>query len=181
MQDPEEHLTILSSLAHITRQVGSKLSVHFPAMTNHLAVYPASLKEEESVELDNEIAEAAMTCIENLVKKCPMQVKERIPELYKLARETIKYDPNYSGDGDDIDMTDVEDDGWGGSDYGGEEDMNDDDTAWKVRKASTKIVDALVLACPGQLKDYWLMFVDLMSDRFSERDSNVKCDIFTVF
>ena len=98
-----------------------------------------------------------------------------------MARETIKYDPNYSGDGDDIDMTDAEDDGWGGSDYGGEEDMNDDDTAWKVRKASTKIVDALVTVCPGQLKDYWAMFIDLMSDRFSERDSNVKCDIFAVF
>ena len=77
--DPEEQLTILSSLAHITRQVGSKLAVHFPAMTNHLGAYPAGLRDEESIELDNEIAEAAMTCIENLVKKCPIQVKDHIP------------------------------------------------------------------------------------------------------
>jgi hypothetical protein len=54
-----------------------------------------------------------------------------------------------------------DDDGWGADDgYDDQDDMNDDDTAWKVRKSSVKIVDALVGAVPGFLKQFWGNFVD---------------------
>lgn len=78
-------------------------------------------------------------------------------------------------------MEDEEDDGgWGSDDF--DEDLNDDDdTAWKVRKSSIKIIDALITSCQSELKEYWIQYIDLMSKRFNERDDNVKLDLLMTF
>ena len=159
------------------------MTASYAALVNMLQVYPVQLSDEESVEIDNEITEASLTTIENLVRRCPIQAKDSVSQLFKLTKDCIKYDPNYAGDGDDDDedMASMEDDGWDDDGYGVEDGQDDDDTAWKVRKSSVKIVDALVQSCPSSLKQYWGQFVDLLSQRFSERDDNVKCDILGAF
>lgn len=58
---------------------------------------------------------------------------------------------------------------------------DDDDTAWKVRKGSVKIIDSIVINCPGHLEDYGDKYVDLLSTRFIERDDYVKIDIIETF
>ena len=77
-------------------------------------------------------------------------------------------------------MEDVEEQGWDSDFYDDEQD-DDDDTAWKVRKSAIKILDAIIVSCPVQMKEYWTMFVDLLSKRFIERDDNVKCEILETF
>jgi cullin-associated NEDD8-dissociated protein 1 len=75
-----------------------------------------------------------------------------------------------------------EDDGWGADDgYDDQDDMNDDDTAWKVRKSSVKIIEGLVATVPGFLKAKWGNFVDLLTERFNERSNTVKIDIMSTF
>lgn len=135
-----------------------------------------------SDETENDISEAAISTIENLVKKCPAQAKDMIPNLLKLVRGCISYDPNYNDTGDDdVDMDDDGDD-WGSEEgFVAEEEMGDDDTAWKVRKACTKVINALAVTCPGQLKKSWAEFIDLLVTRFRERVPNVKCDILYTF
>ncbi len=64
---------------------------------------------------------------------------------------------------------------------GDDDEQNDDDTAWKVRKSCVKIVDAITITCPTSLNQHWLMYIDLFTNRFSERDNNVKCDILETF
>ena len=68
-----------------------------------------------------------------------------------------------------------------GSDFYDDEQDDDDDTAWKVRKSAIKVIDAIIVSCPVQLKEYWSKFVKLLSGRFIERDDNVKCDILETF
>ena len=103
--------------------------------------------------------------------------------MYKLTNDCIRYDPNFQDDGgagEDMEMD--EDDGWGADDgYDDQDDMNDDDTAWKVRKSSVKIIEALVGSCPGFLKAKWGNFVDLLTERFGERSNTVKIDIMNTF
>ena len=70
--------------------------------------------------------------------------------------------------------------GWD-SDFIEDEQVDDDDTAWKVRKSAIKIIDAIIVSCPVQLKDYWSPFVKLLSSRLIERDNNVKCEIMESF
>lgn len=68
---------------------------------------------------------------------------------------------------------------WG--DDGGDQDQEDDDTAWKVRKSSIKIIEALVKSCPEKIRDQWREYVTLLSNRFIERTDHVKVDILVSF
>jgi cullin-associated NEDD8-dissociated protein 1 len=93
------------------------------------------------------------------------------------------YDPNFHYNSDaeqDADMQDEEEEGWGSDFYDDEQD-DDDDTAWKVRKSTIKIIDAIIVSCPSQLSEFWNGFADLLSKRFIERDDNVKCEILETF
>ena len=48
-------------------------------------------------------------------------------------------------------MDDVgEEDGWG-SEYDNENQDDDDDTAWKVRKGAVKLIGAIISACAHEL------------------------------
>jgi len=76
---------------------------------------------------------------------------------------------------------DMDDEGWG-DDYDGEDEQIDaDDTAWKVRKSAVKVIDAVIISCPAYLRDFWISYIQLLQSRFIERDDNVKCDILQTF
>jgi len=77
-------------------------------------------------------------------------------------------------------MYDDEEEGWGSDFYDDEQD-DDDDTAWKVRKGAIKIIEAIVVSCPSQLRDFWKQYLNLLSSRFIERDDNVKSEILETF
>jgi len=142
--------------------------------------------------LDNEIAEAALIAIENLIRKCPSEARSVVSLIYDLVSQAIAYDPNYQSDpaqganeqmmddedNQDADMDDQEYD-WASEMEDGQDD--DDDTAWKVRKGATKVIDAMVSSCPESLREYWQEYVALLERRFFERDENVKCDVFETF
>lgn len=117
-----------------------------------------------------------------MVRKCPAEAKPTLNSIFKLTSDKMTYDPNYHyNDDDDCEMANDEDEGGWGSDYFDDDQDDDDDTAWKVRKASIKIIDAVVTCCQSDLKDYWLKYADLLSRRFIERDDNVKLDLLKTF
>jgi cullin-associated NEDD8-dissociated protein 1 len=133
--------------------------------------------------MDNEISETALIAIENLILKCQNEARQTLKSLFQLTGKCLVYDPNYTyhddDDGADQDMDEGGED-WGSDFYDDEQD-DDDDTAWKVRKSSIKIIDAIIISCPVELKEYWAKYVELLSSRFNERDDNVKCNILETF
>jgi cullin-associated NEDD8-dissociated protein 1 len=136
------------------------------------------------LDIDNEISEACLIAIENMVRKCPNEAKPTLNSVFKLTSDKMAYDPNYHyNDDDDIEMANDDDEGGWGSDYFDDDQDDDDDTAWKVRKASIKIIDAVVTCCQSELSvnDYWLKYADNLSKRFIERDDNVKLDLLKTF
>lgn len=46
--------------------------------------------------MENEISEAALSSIENLIRKCSTEAKEYSETIIKLAKSCLYYDPNYS-------------------------------------------------------------------------------------
>ena len=72
-----------------------------------------------------------------------------------------------------------------GEEWGDDNDDNDqdydDDTAWKVRKSTIKIIEALVKSCPEKIRAQWKGYVTMLSDRFIERTDHVKVDILASF
>ena len=151
--------------------MGNKLSKYYKELVQQLTTYPATLEDEQSIDIDNEISEACLIAIESMVRKCPNEAKPTLNTIYKLTSERMTYDPNYhyNEDEDDQMMEDDAEDGWG-SDYFDDDQDDDDDTAWKVRKSSIKIIDAVVTCCYADLQDDWFKYADLLSRRFMERD-----------
>lgn len=70
-----------------------------------------------------------------------------------------------------------EEEGW--EDYSDTEAI--DDSSWKVRRASIRVIDAIIKSRPEVLAQLYDEFVDVFCTRFLEREENVKLDIFSTF
>jgi cullin-associated NEDD8-dissociated protein 1 len=68
-----------------------------------LREFPQKLNKENSNDIDNEIVEACLSTYENLLKKCPREVRQHVNEILALAKTLISYDPNYTYNEDDGD------------------------------------------------------------------------------
>jgi cullin-associated NEDD8-dissociated protein 1 len=152
--DKQDLLVQIQCISQIARSVGNKLASNFSTLIPLLSDEPRRLDVNNSNDLDNEICEAALNAIENLIRKCSNEAKQYIEMIFKLSSHCLVYDPNYNYTEDedvpDEDMQDEEGEGWGSDFYDDEQD-DDDDTAWKVRKSAIKIIDAIIVSCPLQL------------------------------
>lgn len=114
------------------------------------------MKEDESVDEDNELSETALTTLEAIVRKCPVEVGDHINELLRASFSLCEYDPNYqyNDDSEDEEMKGDDDEGWGDDEFsdGGDINADDDDTSWKVRRAAVAIIDMIVKTRPDQVK-----------------------------
>lgn len=174
-------LVQIQCIAQISRSVGNKLNNYFKILFPVLSQHARNLDFNQSQDLENEISEAAQNSIENLIRKCSLEAREFSTHIINLAKTCLVYDPNYQYNDDDCQdemMNDAENEGWG-SDFYDEEQDDDDDTAWKVRKAAIKIFNAFIASCP--LQEFWKEIVNRLSERFIERDDNVKCEILDTF
>lgn len=169
----------------MARTVGNKIATYLNDIFPLLCEFASQLSKEHSVDIDNEIAEACMSTFESLVKKCPREIGPYVERILDLAFELISYDPNYTYDeSGDTNMNDEEEDvgGWG-SDFEDENIGNedDDDTSWKVRRAASKTIEAIIASRPEMLKLFYQKYVKHLVNRFKERDDNVKCNILEAF
>lgn len=139
------------------------------------------MNKDASSDDDNELVEACLNTFESFIRKCPKEVSQYIKEMLSLVSVLLTYDPNYTY-GENNNMEDDEEGGWG-SDWEDNEQMadDDDDTSWKVRRASVKVIDAIIKTRPEMLRELYQSMVGNLIERFKERDENVKCDIFSTF
>ena len=114
-------LTQLQCISQISRCVGGKLGQNYDQLFSKLVQFPASLRDDTSEDIDNELAEASLLSIESLIRKCPDNAVPTLDGILKLTSEAITYDPNYNyADDDEMENDqDMEDEGW--DDYDGED------------------------------------------------------------
>ena len=58
---------------------------------------------------------------------------------------------------------------------------DDEDTSWKVRRAATKALSAIIAAYPNLLQELYTSSSRALTARFKEREETVKVDAFNVF
>jgi len=131
-------------------------------------------KEEES---DEELRENCLQTLEALVLRCPKEVTPHLDKIVGIALEYIKHDPNYA-EGDEEEM---ETDDAGDEDEGDDDDAEDDDVSWKVRRASAKVLHAVISTRPEHLQMFYDKVAPVLIARFKEREESVKGDIFNTF
>ena len=111
----------------------------------------------------------------------------------------MKYDPNYSYDDEEENLNDMNDndDNNENNDNDNDDDDNDnndnddnedngfgsddDDSSWKVRKASVRVLSAVILARPELSINLLKNCSNELIMRFKEREENVRLDILVCF
>ncbi|GAA6063291.1 hypothetical protein JCM10212_001410 [Sporobolomyces blumeae] len=175
-------LTSISLLSALARTSPSQLGPHIKTLVP-LILAAASTTSSHSEESQIEIKEGILTCLESIVVKLPQQAKDKelFDAIVAKAVELLKFDPNYAGDvaggDDDEEMDDGEDDELDDDDFEDEYD-DEDDTSWRVRRSSAKLLSACISTRPDLLSTFYRTVSPALIARFGDREETVKVEIW---
>ncbi|KAG0233459.1 Cullin-associated NEDD8-dissociated protein 1 [Actinomortierella wolfii] len=133
---------------------------------------------------DDELRENAIQALESFVLRCPSEISPYIEAIIDLSLKYLRHDPNYDdGDGDDDgdeDMGSEDEDEEDDEDDDGEY-SDDDDMSWKVRRASARILAAIIGTRQDLLGQLYSSIAPALINRFKEREETVRVEILQTF
>ncbi|CAF1035513.1 unnamed protein product [Didymodactylos carnosus] len=187
--------TYIQALTSICRLASQRLSDHMRDVIEITVSYIDNSSNSQQQQ-DDELIEYSLQAIETYLKRCPKETNEYVPKIIDLCLRYIKYDPNWN-DQDDEDEgkfslslfqkmsnnnADVDEEDDSEQDDKGQDDYSDDDdVSWKVRRASTKCLESVIITHHEMLNAYYKQIVPVLIERFNEREDTVKGDIFHCF
>lgn len=132
---------------------------------------------------DDEMRENCIQTFEAYIRRCPVIVNVCLRDIIGVCLENISHDPNYNYDADDDDdeAMDMDIDGDDEASESAEDYSDDDDLSWKVRRASAKCLEALIVSRPDLINDLFVAIGPELVSRFKEREDSVKADIIQTF
>ncbi|KAJ3095068.1 Cullin-associated NEDD8-dissociated protein 1 [Phlyctochytrium planicorne] len=139
---------------------------------------------------DDEMRENCLQALESFVLRCPTEITQHIQTLTALALEYIKYDPNYADDDEEegMDVDGEEEDGDEEmadedeeEDFDDEDYSDDDDVSWKVRRASAKLLAAIIGTRTELLPALFADVAPALISRFKEREESVRVEVLVTF
>ena len=184
--DKNEQTVQVQCLSLMTKSIGTKMSPFLPQIVPELMAISKELDEESTLADANELSEACLTTLANIIRRCTRNVNEYVDELLSNSMELISYDPNfiYNDDEDEEMKQEEEDEAWGSDDEFEEEDddMGDDeDTSWKVRRGAIQVIESIVKTRQDMLSTIYAEHGSLLIDRFKERVNDVKVLLLETF
>ncbi|KAJ1350296.1 Cullin-associated NEDD8-dissociated protein 1 [Parelaphostrongylus tenuis] len=165
--------TYVIALTCVAKSNGSRFAEYIPK------VVPKVMEQVESAD-DDELKEALLQYLETLICHCPREMAPYHERILKIVTADLTYDPNYSYSDDEEDTSmEVGD---GDTDEDDAEDYSDDDDmSWKVRRASAKTIEAMILSRRDQLTASVKSLGPLLISRLREREENVRVDIYNAY
>jgi cullin-associated NEDD8-dissociated protein 1 len=166
--------TYIQTLSAVSRSGGYRLARQLDR------VIPLILQQCEPGKAadDAELIESCLQAFESFVLRCPKEVAPYQQSVGEAALTFLKYDPNYADDDDDDEMEEEEEEE---EDEEDEDYSDDDDVSWKVRRAAAKVLSSLIVSAPERLPTLVPLLTPTLVQRFSEREENVKMDVFSTF
>lgn len=171
-------------ISALSKTSGHRLAPHLQSLVPILL----DLISDEGHVQDDDLREHCLQALESFCLRCPPEMLPFAPRLTSNLLALAKYDPNYIVDED---ADEDEDDETAGNDMGDDGDYDDefddadysddDDTSWKVRRASVRCIHAIISAQLIPPKELSSVFGPFLVSRFKEREETVKLDIFTAF
>ena len=129
------------------------------------------------------VRESALLALEAFVSGCPINMRFYTNEVIDSGLRFLTYDPNYNDESDE-EMEEDEDDGMGSDDEFDVDDAfddEDDDPSWKLRRASAKVLRALIESKTNSdmLEDgtFYSKIAPALVNRFKDRDQNARLEI----
>lgn len=172
----------VQTLSWVSSKIGYKLGPWIEAIITSLLRICEELNREVSDDTMNQIVEESLNSIECLVQRCPKEITNQIKPILNQVEDFMTYDPNYNYDNEE----DMEvDEGWGEEDdeWGNQDaDMNlDDDSSWKVRRASIRVILAVIHSRPERLRELYQNMSTKLVQRFKERDDKIQAIVLNTF
>lgn len=130
---------------------------------------------------DDELREYCLQAYEAYVRRCPMIVSSSLGDIINVCLRNVSHDPNYNYDEDDTDDEAMDMDGDDEGSESVDDYSDDDDLSWKVRRASAKCLEAIVLSRRDMITDFFITIAPILVSRFKEREETVKADIIQTF
>eukprot|EP00850_Spirogloea_muscicola_P001350 SM000005S17147 [mRNA] locus=s5:408611:419235:+ [translate_table: standard] len=164
----------IQMIGALCRAVGYRFGPHLAELVPLLTSYC-----KEASESDDELRENSLQALESFVLRCPKDVAEHCPLILELALEYLSYDPNFTDDMDEDHDEDLEDEDE--AEESAEEYSDDEDVSWKVRRAATKCLSALIVSRQEMIATFYSKASPKIIERFREREENVKIDVFNAY
>jgi len=164
--------TFIQAIGAISRSVGFRLGKFMGKVIPLIVKY----SNDPRFKKDDELKENCFQTFESLVLRCPKEISPFLQQIIELSITFISYDPNYDSDQMDTDEEEEEEEEEDDDDY-----SDDDDMSWKVRRASSKTIAAIISTRPELLQEIYQTVAPVLIARFNEREENVKLDIFSTF
>ena len=169
--------TLMQAIAYIGRSAGYRLDKHISEIIP-LALLVASSTEESDIE----IIETSLIVLEICISKCPGPSKQFVAQISEQCAKCLTFDPNYD---DDTDMDESDNDSLEEtSEVSFEEEeafSDDDDSSWRVRRASCKLASTIVTKYMDNLEDSYGIFHPVLLKKFNEREETVRFDVYQVY
>ncbi|CAA7404605.1 unnamed protein product [Spirodela intermedia] len=171
---PEMARTNIQMIGALSRAVGYRFGPHLSDAVPLLINYCSSASES-----DEELREYSLQALDSFLLRCPRDISTYCDDILHLTLDYLSYDPNFTDNMEedtDNDFQEEEDDDESANEY-----TDDEDISWKVRRAASKCLSAIIVSRPEMLSKIYLEACPRLIDRFREREENVKIDVFNTF
>ncbi len=119
----------------------------------------------------NDMVEATLNCIEIYIETSLSHIEESIPKIIENSLELLKYDPGNTNEVENVEIEGY--DNYEDLDF----DPNLDDTAWKVRRAASRILEIIILSGFKLLPETKERIITSLIECFKEQEENTKIEI----
>ncbi|CAJ0873643.1 14261_t:CDS:10 [Entrophospora sp. SA101] len=171
--------TLIQCVGTLSRSSAPRLGKHLPEF---LPIVIDKIKVD-----DDELRENCLQALESFVLRCPTEMSSHVYTITDLGLTYAKYDPNLNDDLDDdneeeieqdveMETEDEEDEDEDEGDY-----SDDDDISWKVRRASLKLLSAVIATRHELLSYFYQKVAPVLVSRFREREESVRVDDLQTF
>ena len=168
--EKKNYILALKSLGHtLSRSQGDKV----PGIMSLLITFSNKnfLESDGDYDEKNALVEATLNCIEIYISTSTSLVKDKIPQIINDSTELLAYDPGNTNNGENVEIEGYED--YEDGDFG----AYLDDTAWKVRRAASRILRMILASgyyLEPQVKE---KIISALIQNFGEQEENTKLDI----
>eukprot|EP01022_Parablepharisma_sp_SALTPOND_P017577 TRINITY_DN282_c0_g2_i1.p1 TRINITY_DN282_c0_g2~~TRINITY_DN282_c0_g2_i1.p1 ORF type:complete len:1310 (+),score=174.23 TRINITY_DN282_c0_g2_i1:9683-13612(+) len=171
----------IETLGAVSGTVGYKLAPNLEAIMDTLRPFCAikDPADPTPAEIDHSIKEVCLTVYDFSVRKCPKEASEHLDEMVETALNLLGYDPNYNPDVVMAESAEEDLGAWGEPEE--EQHAVEDDSSWKVRKASAKLLATIVKYRNDKVKPMYDRVITMLVSRLEEREESIKCEILSIF
>ena len=129
------------------------------------------LESEGEYDEKNALVEAALNCIEIYIGTSLSHIKDQVPNIIENSIELLKYDP---GNTNNVENVEIE----GYDEYEDiDMDANLDDSAWKVRRAASRILETILSSGYNLQPEEKEKIISTLIECFKEQEENTKLEI----